>query len=122
MSIKVGVESSRIGSGFAEVPDINLSPFLLGEKKTPFLLGDSGGVITGVIGRKKHKAVLPVTTVEAQSYSTSWSAGMKFGPLEWEGILGCWPALTGCWVHPWLCCGCQCLTPGLVGGHEEVGA
>lgn len=35
MSIKVGVESSRIGSGFAEVPDINLSPFLLGEKKTP---------------------------------------------------------------------------------------
>lgn len=78
-------------------------------------------MITGVISRKKHKAVPPVTPVEAHSYNTSWSAGMKLVPLQWEKILGCWLVLTGCWEHPRLCCGCQHLTPGLVRVREEAG-
>lgn len=47
MSIKVCVGSGRIGSGFTEVRDLKLS----------LPQGDGGGVITGVISRKKHKAV-----------------------------------------------------------------
>lgn len=78
-------------------------------------------MITCVTSRKKHKAVPPVTPVEAHSYNTSWSAGMKLVPLQWAKILGYWLALTGCWEHLRLCRGCQHLTPGLVTVREEAG-